>query len=112
MPTIVTRAALRSCFRHATNAGKTFSCAKRAAKRIAQQSCIKGQHILIRPEEIDELKLEAKHTTDMGRFVDEADIDIRYFEKPYYLLPDGESADEGYTVMREALAKSGKAAVG
>ena len=72
----------------------------------------KGQHILIRPEEIDELKLEAKHTIDMGRFVDEADIDVRYFEKPYYLLPDGESADEGYAVMREALAKTGKVAVG
>ena len=73
---------------------------------------IKGQHIIIRPEEIDELKLEAKHTIDMGRFVNEADIDVRYFEKPYYLLPDGESADEGYTVMREALAKTGKVAVG
>jgi len=71
----------------------------------------KGQHILIRREEIDELKLEAKHTIDMGRFVDEADIDVRYFEKPYYLLPDGESADEGYIVMREALAKTGKVAV-
>jgi DNA end-binding protein Ku len=48
----------------------------------------KGQHVLIRPEELDELKLEAKHTIDMVRFVDEADIDSRYWEKPYYLMPD------------------------
>ena len=43
--------------------------------------------MLINPEEIDELKLEAKHTIDMARFVDLVEIDSRYFEKPYYLLP-------------------------
>jgi DNA end-binding protein Ku len=37
----------------------------------------KGQHILIDPKEIDDLKLEAKHTIDMRQFVDEDDIDLR-----------------------------------
>jgi DNA end-binding protein Ku len=72
----------------------------------------KGQHVLIRPEEIEELKLEAKHTIDMARFVNEAEIDSRYWEKPYYLLPDGETADEGYVVIREALKQTGRVAVG
>jgi DNA end-binding protein Ku len=72
----------------------------------------KGHHVLIKPEELDELKLEAKHTIDMARFVDLAQIDSRYFEKPYYLLPDGDSADEGYVVLRDALAKSKKMAIG
>lgn len=72
----------------------------------------KGHHILIHPEEIDQLKLEAKHTIDMVRFVDEADIDSRYLEKPYYLTPDGDDADEGYTVIREALKQTGKVAIG
>ncbi len=72
----------------------------------------KGSHVLIRPEEIDELKLEAKHTIDMVRFVDGSDIDSRYYEKPYYVLPDGDSADEGYAVIRDALKQSGKVAVG
>ena len=72
----------------------------------------KGHHVLIKPEEIDELKLEAKHTIDMARFVDRDEIDSRYFEKPYYLLPDGDQADEGYTVLRDALAKTKKVAVG
>ena len=72
----------------------------------------KGQHVLIEPRELDDLKLEAKHTIDMARFVDLDQIDSRYFEKPYYLLPDGDQADEGYTVLRDALAKTGKAAVG
>ena len=72
----------------------------------------KGHHVLIHPREIDELKLEAKHTIDMVRFVDEAEIDSRYFEKPYYLVPDGDEADEGYTVIRDALKQTRKVAVG
>ena len=72
----------------------------------------KGHHVLINPEEIDALKLEAKHTIDMKTFVDLDQIDSRYFEKPYYLLPDGDSADEGYVVLRDALAKSKKMAIG
>jgi DNA end-binding protein Ku len=72
----------------------------------------KGHHVLIKPEEIDELKLEAKHTIDMTRFVDRDEIDSRYFEKPYYLMPDGNEADEGYTVLRDALAQTKKVAVG
>jgi DNA end-binding protein Ku len=72
----------------------------------------KGHHVLIEPEELDALKLEAKHTIDMKTFVDLDQIDSRYFEKPYYLLPDGDEADEGYTVLRDALAKTKKIAVG
>lgn len=72
----------------------------------------KGHHVLIHPSEIDELKLEAKHTIDMARFVDEAEIDSRYYEKPYYLVPDGDEADEGYTVIRDALKQTRKVAIG
>jgi DNA end-binding protein Ku len=72
----------------------------------------KGQYVLLRPEELDELKLEAKHTIDMVRFIDEAEIDPRYFEKPYYLLPDGEEANEGYTIIRQALVETHKVAIG
>ena len=48
----------------------------------------------------------------MARFVDLDQIDTLYFEKPYYLLPDGDQADEGYTVLRDAFARTRKAAVG
>jgi len=71
----------------------------------------KGQHILIDPKEIDDLKLEAKHIIDMVRFVDEEEIDTRYWEKPYYLVPDGDEADEGYAIMQRALAETGKVAI-
>ena len=56
--------------------------------------------------------MEAKHTIDMVRFVDETEIDSRYYEKPYYLLPDGDEADEAYTIIRDALKQTRKIAVG
>ena len=68
----------------------------------------KGHHVLIHPKELDDLKLEAKHTIDMVRFVDEAEIDSRFREKPYYLTPDGDEADEGYTVIREAMKQTAR----
>ena len=71
----------------------------------------KGHHVLIKPKEY-ELRLEAKHTIDMVRFVDEAEIDSRYFEKPYYLVPDGDEAHEGYTAIRDARKQTRKVAVG
>jgi hypothetical protein len=37
--------------------------------------------------------------------------DSRYFKKPYYLL-HGDHADEGYIVLRDALAKTKKVAIG
>ncbi|MGV1015596.1 MAG: Ku protein, partial [Methyloceanibacter sp.] len=47
-----------------------------------------------------------------ARFVDEDAIDPRYFETPYYLMPDGDMADEGYVILHKALKETGKVAVG
>jgi DNA end-binding protein Ku len=72
----------------------------------------KGKYVLIDPKEIDDLKLESKQTIELARFVDDGAIDDRYFETPYYLLPDGDLADEGYTILQKALKDSKKIGVG
>jgi DNA end-binding protein Ku len=72
----------------------------------------KGKYVLIDQEEIDELKLESKQTIELVRFVDPEEIDTRYFEKPYYLMPDGDMADEGYVVIQKALKEANKIGVG
>jgi DNA end-binding protein Ku len=72
----------------------------------------RGKFILLDQEEIDALKLESKHTLELTRFVDESEIDPRYFERPYYLLPDGEMAEEGYAVLQRALAAAKKVGIG
>ena len=69
----------------------------------------KNEYVVIEPEELDEIKLESKRTIDLIQFVDSCEIDPRYFEKPYYVVPkEDEVAEEGFTVIREALKKAGQ----
>jgi DNA end-binding protein Ku len=70
----------------------------------------KGRYVTVDPDDIKRLRLETTDTIDISEFVD--DIDPIYFDSPYYLVPDGSVAEEGYRVIREALRQSGKTAVG
>lgn len=72
----------------------------------------KDQYIILDPEEIDSIKLESKKTVDLQQFVDVKEIDPRYFERPYYIVPADDHATEGYLVIRNALQKMNKVGVG
>ncbi len=65
-------------------------------------------YVTLEPEEIDAVKLESKKTIDLVQFVDAKDIDYRYFERPYFVVPTDSLSGEGYVVIREALRKTGK----
>jgi DNA end-binding protein Ku len=65
-------------------------------------------YVLLEPEEIDAIKLESKRTIDLVQFVDAKEIDYRYFERPYFLVPADQMAGEGFAVIRDALRKTGK----
>ena len=65
-------------------------------------------YVTLEPEEIDALKLESKKTIDLVQFVDSKQIDYRYFERPYFVVPADEMSGEGYVVIRDALRKTGK----
>jgi DNA end-binding protein Ku len=71
-----------------------------------------GNYVLLEDEELDALKLETRHTIELTQFVDACDIDPLYFDRPYYILPDGEIAEEGFRVIRQALLDEGKAGLG
>ncbi len=72
----------------------------------------KGRYVTITDEEIKSVRLESTKTIDIERFVDMAEIDRLYWNDPYYLVPDGKMAAEAYAVIREAMAQSGKIALG
>lgn len=69
-----------------------------------------GDYVVLTKKELDELDAKKTQTIDILQFVDEPDIDIRYFEKPYYLeaVKGGEKA---YALLRTALQKSKKLAL-
>ncbi|WP_075216798.1 Ku protein [Mongoliimonas terrestris] len=71
-----------------------------------------GQYVLLEDEELDSVKIESRHTIELTQFVEACEIDPLYFEKPYYLLPDGDVAEEGYRTIRDALRQMGKVGIG
>ncbi len=73
----------------------------------------KNEYVTLDDEELDAIKLESKRTIDLVQFVDQGEIDPRYFEKPYYVVPtEDDVAHEGFAVIREALRKAGKVGLG
>ncbi|MCA0891781.1 non-homologous end joining protein Ku [Qipengyuania flava] len=72
----------------------------------------KGEYILLEEEEIEAVKIESRNTLELVQFVDSCEIDPLYFEKPYYVAPKDELAEEAFVVLREALRKAGKVALG
>jgi len=72
----------------------------------------KGHYVVVTDEEIKNVRLETTRTLDIERFVDEDDIDRLYWNDPYFLTPDGDMAVEAFTVIRQAMEKAGKIALG
>lgn len=70
------------------------------------------RYVVLEPDELDEIKLESSRAIRLAQFVEQHEIDPRYYERPYYLTPEGEAAAEGYVVIREALRASKKVGIG
>ncbi len=71
----------------------------------------KGQYVTIEPSELANLRVPSKHTMEITQFVDEADIDPQYYEKPYFVTPENESQTQAFTVVRQALEDTKKVAL-
>jgi DNA end-binding protein Ku len=72
----------------------------------------KGEYLLIEPSELENLKVPSKHTIDVSQFVTMDELRPEYVEKPYYVVPENDSQAEAFAVVRKALQKSGKVAIG
>src|SRR5215475_539601 len=71
----------------------------------------KGRFVEIEPEEIEAIEFENTHTIEIDKFVPEAEIDKRYYERPYYIVPDGKSGEEAFAVIRDAMKDKGRVAL-
>ena len=72
----------------------------------------KGRYVLIKPGDLDALKLESTKILDIERFVDGAAIDRIYWDEPYYLVPDGKTGREAYAVILKAMEDRQRVAIG
>jgi DNA end-binding protein Ku len=71
----------------------------------------KGQYVILTKEDLKAANPKATQTIDIEDFVEFADIDLMFLEKPYYLVPQ-KSGVKGYFLLVEALKKSKKVAIG
>ncbi|SOD89176.1 Ku protein [Caenispirillum bisanense] len=71
-----------------------------------------GSFVPIEKDDIDQLKVDSKHTIDLSHFVDASDVDAIYYDKPYFVTPDGDIANEAYVTIRDALRGAKKMALG
>jgi DNA end-binding protein Ku len=72
----------------------------------------KGEFVLLEQDEIDAVKLESKKTLELTQFVDASEIDVLYYEKPYFVVPADDLAEEAFIVLREALRRAKKVGLG
>ncbi len=73
----------------------------------------KGKYVEIEEEELEAIQLESTHTIEIDKFVPKDEIDQRYLDKPYYIVPGGEKVgEEAFAVIRDAMADKGRVALG
>jgi DNA end-binding protein Ku len=71
-----------------------------------------GRHIIVTPEELEAIEPGRSRALDIEDFVDLADIDPVVWDTTYYLGPDGDAAETPYELLRRAMVRTGKVAIG
>jgi DNA end-binding protein Ku len=71
----------------------------------------KGRYIEIEEEDLDAVKLESTHTIEIDDFVATDDVDERYLDKPYYIVPIGKAGADAFVVIRDAMKRKDKVAL-
>lgn len=70
----------------------------------------KGSYVVVEKDDIASAAPQTHESVEVEAFVDRDDIGIRFYEKPYILVP-GKKAEKGYVLLRDTLASTGKVGV-
>jgi DNA end-binding protein Ku len=85
-------------------------------KEIPYSEIIKGyevqknEFVTIEDKDFEKARVASSHSIDIIEFVDQQQIDLRYYDKPYYLEPN-KAGEKAYALLREVLKRSKKVAV-
>lgn len=72
----------------------------------------KDKYVVIDESDLQKIKLETNKTIDLIQFVKTDEVDPMFFDKSYYMTPDGPMAEDAFRVVREAMRKANKMAIG
>lgn len=71
----------------------------------------KGKFVVVTDDDFKAATIESSKTIEITDFVRADEIDPRYFETPYYLVP-GKGGDKAYALLREAISRTGMVGIG
>jgi DNA end-binding protein Ku len=72
----------------------------------------KNEFIVMEDEELEALELESTHTIEIDNFVPAEQIDKRYYDSPYYIVPNDKVGQEAFAVIRDAMTGKGMVGLG
>jgi DNA end-binding protein Ku len=94
---------------------------ERTGEEVAYEDIVKGydlggdEYVILSPDEIASVAPGRSHTIDIVAFVDLAEIDPVYFDRPYYVAPAGKKVGKGaehaYALLTEAMRRADKVAI-
>lgn len=71
----------------------------------------KGEYVEVEQEELKAVQIESNHTIDIDSFVPSNEIDKRYLDHPYYIVPDGKAGTDAFAVIRDAMKDKDRVAL-
>src|SRR4051812_41715841 len=89
---------------------------KDTGKEVAWENIVKGykyndEYVVLSDEDFEKVSPRKSKMIDINEFANEEDIDVTYYDTPYYLEPV-KGGEKAYAVLRDALKHSGKVAIG
>ncbi len=85
-----------------------------SGKAVSEEDEVKGyeqapnKFVMLEDDELQAVALESTRTIDIDMFVSEHSIEWLWYDKPHFLMPDDPVGEEAFSVIREAMATSGK----
>ena len=93
------------------NSGADAAAAVQKDEIVKGYEYRKGEYIIVENSELENLRVPSKHTIDVTQFVNLNELNPEFVEKPYFVVPENDSV-EAFAVVRKALQKTGKVAIG
>ncbi|MBS0530258.1 MAG: Ku protein [Proteobacteria bacterium] len=72
----------------------------------------KGRYVAIEKDDLSAIQVESNHTIEIDSFVPRDEIDRRYLDHPYYVVPDGKAGTDAFAVIRDAMKDKDRVALG
>jgi DNA end-binding protein Ku len=72
----------------------------------------KGKYIELTDDELEAVALKSRHTIEIDEFVPKKEVDDLYHLRPYYIAPEGDVGKDAFVVIRDAIARMDRVALG